>query len=690
SAVFAHPHPGRITVSSGTAGLQEAINYEALQGGGVVAADPGWHGSLTGLLAQLKLPTNVLLIDETAGNWSYYGLGNGGAPQLIASFSSATGTNLVPEAATTPASLNGAIFAHASNFEAVAPRGSLAAGVPATVTPSWSLPAGVMAGDFLYLTGGSGSAETVTLTNVCTGCSGGTTASVCFTPADNHSGAWTLSSATNGLQEAVNAAGAGGWVIDDVPVATLRAPLVLRQTVRLTGFSTMDAGIGTRLVQATPNADTIQIGTSVATPQDVVLEYLTAQGVTGDGSDGGVAIHCVNCAKLKLNDVTAKNAHDGLFLDSVSGNAFDATITGSHFIGNFYGVHLVGGSANRATFVGNTVDGNAYGVFDDGGWVHDWLGNDIESNTLYGYWQQVSNPAQWSGHNIVLHGNYFERNGSTAGQGDMFLGQLVNGGSGNNGAGCINCEVNDNLFNATNASVTAINFGAVEGSVADNTYSGYGAGKQYAFITGPSPNFSDVLALGDCGSVSGTACGATAPGTISRIDPNGTLTIGGNDQLLDPFGSRLSDTTLESPTGAVSLRGHPGGAQATNAALLQLDGNSTTVKFSEIKWRNQGVDQWGIKNDVAGANAHDFCLANDYTVPAAATCDLYVNQQKHFQFSGSGVPGNVTFDADYRFKQQANGDPAIQVMRASDSSPSGFLLDLEDSTESTPLFRIDA
>ena len=692
TAVFAHAHPGHFRVSSATGGLQEAINYQAAHGGGIVLVDPSWTGGpLSGVLASLQLPSTVLLIDETGGNWVPYGLGNGGAPQALGGFSSATGGG-----GSVLAPVNGAVYASGANFRPPTPGVGLSAGVAATVTPDWSLPKGVVGEDRLYLSGGTGTAEVVVVSNVGTACPGGAANSVCFTPANSHSGAWTLASATSGLQEAVNAAGPGGWVIDDEGVADIRAPLAIRYTLRLTGLdSSLSHSIaGTEIVQLTPNYDVIQLGLpggDAQAAQDVVLEHLTAKGVAGDGSDRGVAVHCLNCSRLELDDVKATNAHDGVFFDSAYNQAFVATVINCHFLGNYYGVHIVGGSANRLTFTGDTVDSNQYGVFDDGGWVHTWIGNDIEANARYGYWQQVSNSGAYSGHNVVLHGNYFEANGASAGQGDVFLGQLVGGGSGNNGAGCINCEVTDNIFNATiGGNVTALNLGAVMMTVSDNTYSGYGAGKEYAYITGPDPNFSRVLMLGDCGTVTQPGCTESAPGTITRLDPNGTLTIGGTDQLTDQFGTRLHDTTIESPSGAVSIRGKQGGLAPVNQALLQLDGDSSTVKFDEVTWRNQGVDEWGIKNDVSGANAHDFCLANDYAIPAAATCDLYVNQQKHFQFSGAGVPGNVTFDADYRFKQQANGDPAIQVMRATDISPTGYLLDLEDSTESHPLFRVDA
>ncbi|MGH9479436.1 MAG: hypothetical protein ACRD1A_09415, partial [Terriglobales bacterium] len=45
---------------------------------------------------------------------------------------------------------------------------------------------------------------------------------------------------------------------------------------------------------------------------------------------------------------------------------------------------------------------------------------------------------------------------------------------------------------------------------------------------------------------------------------------------------------------------------------------------------------------------------------------------------------------DFQIKQDANGDSALVVNRFTDSSPTGYLLDLEDSTLSTPLFRVDA
>ncbi len=677
TAIFPRTLGNRVTLSSATGGVQEALNAQATRGG-IVLADAGLKQPLASYLPQLHLTSGVLLVEIDRGSWQFYAAGATGAPQLLAGFNSA-GTSSLNRLA----SLNGVQFVSTHNFLPQQPGTSLAPNSEVTITPPWqSLPPGLIAGDSIYLSGGAGTAETVVVTNTGTNCPNGSANSICFTPSQSHSGNWTLQSATAGVQEAINDAGPGGWVWDDTASAELYAPVVINSTVRITGFSNSDSGIGTTLIQNTPGEDVVQIGSSGAAPSDVVLEDLMAEGVKGDGSDAGVAFHCLNCIKLKLINVTGKQAHDGVYFDSSYGHAFDASVTGSHFIGNYYGVHIVGGSANRLTFEGNTIDGNVYGVWDDGGWVHTWVGNDIEANTRSGYWQQVSQPALYSAHNLLLHGNYFETNGAnTAGQGDLNLGALVNGGSGNNGAGCIGCDIDDNVFNASPGGNTiAIQLGAFDGTLSNNTYSGYGAGKLVTTISGPNPNYTHALSLGDASS---------RAGTIQRLDANGTLTLGGTDQLLDQFGSPLLDTTLESPTGLVSVRGVSGGLKTSNPAILALDGDSSGQRGSSLLWRNQHVNEFGINNDPYGSNSHDWCALMDYANPAQGVCLAYENGG-HWKFNATGEPGTVTLPGDYQFSQQANGDQTLVINRNTDTNPSGYLLDLEDATLSTPLFRVDA
>lgn len=93
------------------------------------------------------------------------------------------------------------------NFTPQTPGGTLTASSPSTITLT-GCPFGVAGADtnhYLYVSGGTGTAEAVLVTGgSCT--SGAGSGTVSFTPANNHSGAWTVASATGGIQEAINVA----------------------------------------------------------------------------------------------------------------------------------------------------------------------------------------------------------------------------------------------------------------------------------------------------------------------------------------------------------------------------------------------------------------------------------------------------------------------------------------------------
>lgn len=102
------------------------------------------------------------------------------------------------------------------NFTAQQPGGTLTATVGATITLT-PCPLGVagthtVAGNLphlLYISGGTGTAEAPAITGgTCT--SGATTGTITLTPANSHSGAWTIQSNTTGAQECIYVAGATG------------------------------------------------------------------------------------------------------------------------------------------------------------------------------------------------------------------------------------------------------------------------------------------------------------------------------------------------------------------------------------------------------------------------------------------------------------------------------------------------
>jgi hypothetical protein len=94
------------------------------------------------------------------------------------------------------------VLASNFNFPPVAPGGTLTASVPATVTLTCPYGvAGTDTGHYLYISGGTGTAEAVLITggSCMSGLSSGT---LQFTPVYSHSGAWAITSASSGIAEA--------------------------------------------------------------------------------------------------------------------------------------------------------------------------------------------------------------------------------------------------------------------------------------------------------------------------------------------------------------------------------------------------------------------------------------------------------------------------------------------------------
>ena len=114
--------------------------------------------------------------------------------------------------------INGVLASTAFDWSQ-SPGGALAIG-PNTVTlaPCPSGVSGTNTNHYLYISGGVGTAEAVLITGgTCT--SGGASGTIEFTAANSHSGAWQISSATDGVQEAINSLpvgtdnGSGGHVL---------------------------------------------------------------------------------------------------------------------------------------------------------------------------------------------------------------------------------------------------------------------------------------------------------------------------------------------------------------------------------------------------------------------------------------------------------------------------------------------
>lgn len=100
------------------------------------------------------------------------------------------------------------------DFTAQAPGGSLTSGITNTVTLT-PVPKGINGTNlnhYLYISGGSGTAEVVLITGG-TAVSEATSGTVTFVPANSHSGAWTIASASAGLLECLWSLAASGGII---------------------------------------------------------------------------------------------------------------------------------------------------------------------------------------------------------------------------------------------------------------------------------------------------------------------------------------------------------------------------------------------------------------------------------------------------------------------------------------------
>lgn len=89
--------------------------------------------------------------------------------------------------------------------------GSLSASGAGKVITITKMPHGLLVGNFLRISGGTGTAEAVAITAI-TGSGGDATGTVTVTTGNVHTGFWTIGSATAGIQEAIVAAPAYGEV----------------------------------------------------------------------------------------------------------------------------------------------------------------------------------------------------------------------------------------------------------------------------------------------------------------------------------------------------------------------------------------------------------------------------------------------------------------------------------------------
>lgn len=194
-----------------------------------------------------------------------------------------TGISNPPQDAHPPTSSNraaaGAFDTSEFDFPSQVPGGTLEAGIIAEVTLT-PCPRGVNGSDAfhpLYVTGGTGSAEAVTITGG-TCLSGAASGTVEFIPANDHSGAWRIRSATSGIRECFLFAGPGKACFTPAGNWDIYATLYDDQLVNWSGTGISSA------VEQEFNGDGIIIGPGEYAGNRVSVRDLSANyAKDGDG-----------------------------------------------------------------------------------------------------------------------------------------------------------------------------------------------------------------------------------------------------------------------------------------------------------------------------------------------------------------------------------------------------------------------
>ena len=133
-----------------------------------------------------------------------------------------------------------------------------------TLTPVPLGISGSATGNHVYLSNGVGAAEPVLITGG-TAVSGAASGTLSFTAGNAHAGAWTIGSASFGLQEAINVLGAGngGTVRLPTGISILRGTVIIDyNNITIEGTGGACCWLGSSIVRTGDFGDSIQVGTS--------------------------------------------------------------------------------------------------------------------------------------------------------------------------------------------------------------------------------------------------------------------------------------------------------------------------------------------------------------------------------------------------------------------------------------------
>ena len=210
------------------------------------------------------------------------------------------------------------------NFPAMSPGGNLSVGNNSIILPY--VPLGISGTDtnhYLRISGGVGAAETVLITGGSAVSGNPTPQTIIVNCANTHSGAWIISSASGGLQEAINVAASTSGTSNIAPQIVISKPLTVYNTVTVPGINSYASisirGMSKNVLaiqrdQSFSNGNLLDL--KVGSPLNVKISDMLILEAPFDGSwwvTGGTTIIANQCPVL-LRSVRILNPYLGINL----------------------------------------------------------------------------------------------------------------------------------------------------------------------------------------------------------------------------------------------------------------------------------------------------------------------------------------------------------------------------------------
>ncbi|MFH1110991.1 MAG: hypothetical protein V1790_17600 [Planctomycetota bacterium] len=210
------------------------------------------------------------------------------------------------------------------NFAAQTPGGTLNGGAPNTVTLT-PMPLGVNHDDaahYLYISGGTGTAEAVLITGGA-GHAGDPTGTITFIPVYNHSGAFNIASATGGIQEAVQASGEPAVIRIAIPDWEATGPIYFHAPVTISKNITIEGhGPGGWMVQRASDFTTGDMFFISGAGKEVWFRDLSIHGGNNIPTSGAGIFYNTGTT-ARVSNVQIFNGRYGLFLNGTSFSNID-------------------------------------------------------------------------------------------------------------------------------------------------------------------------------------------------------------------------------------------------------------------------------------------------------------------------------------------------------------------------------